>query len=583
MSIPTPARAFAIVLAVLLVFTSCARIPTTGPVQQVGPSPSSRPTVGIDIDAQPPVPGADPDLVLAGFLAAMSTFEPDYASARLYLTPEAAKIWDPDAGTTIYQSEGTRPIISPTSASLNVPLVGRLDAAGRYTPAQDRLLLDFGMQHVGGEWRISQPPTGLLIAKYVFDRYYVPLKVAFLAADGSRFAHEQVYLHRDALTPTTAVKALLAGPSPWLAPAVTTAVPGDTRLSANAVTVTDGIAEVSLTEQVASLTEQQRSQLAAQLVATLEQFDQVRGVRVLTNGQPLPVRGQGSDGVVTRAMFSGFDLLDGQTDAPVHVAAGGRLGVVDNGQVVHLQGVFGQPNWGGVPGTFAVQRNGGMIGVVNDKSTALYVAARDATRLTATVAGTRLVRPQVRDDGSVWTIDHAGGVPTLVSVSVTGTVGRHPIGELRGRTVVSFRISPDGTRIALLLANGQGTDFGLVRLRGTDRVTVDGWRKVAVNSSSGPLGSARDVVWADPESVQLLAAVNSSGAFNIYLVRADGAVVENLGPIGASGAPVALSAFPRRQGMTSVYLADSGAVFRFEGAYRWQRFVTDVTAVALPG
>lgn len=582
----TPRWRALLAVLVTLAVGACANLPTQGPVQQVGPSPTAAATGGVDIDPQPPEPGADPELIVAGFLTAMSTFEPDFASARLYLSPSAQKVWNPDTGTTIYQSENSRPITTATTASINVPVVGTLDADGRYQPSQERLVHDFEMAQVDGEWRIANPPQGLLIARYVFDRYYYPLQVNFLTADGARFAAESVYLHATALTPTAAVKALLAGPSPWLAPAVTSAIPGDTRMSVNAVTVREGIAEVSLTEQILTLAEVQRTQLAAQLTATLSRFDQVKGMRVLVNGQPWQVPGQGSDGVVTLAGFSQFRLLDDLTDSALYAVQGGLLGVVDPNDAQRfrtLSGVFGAGGWGDEPGQFAVHRSGDSIGMVNNKRTALYLGGPDAPRVTPLHVGVDLVRPQVMADRSVWTVDHAGGNPVLVVVSATGRVTKLALPELAGRTVTSFRVSPDRTRLALVVNQDKTAQLGVMRIRGTDTLVVDAWRPLQMTSTSGPLTATRDVAWSDPESMLVVAATNSASAFNVYRVRGDGASVENLGPSGAGGQPMSIAAFPRRQGTSASFLSDAQEAFRLEGAYRWQRITGELTAVAKAG
>ena len=85
------------------------------------------------------------------------------------------------------------------------------------------------------------------------------------------------------------MKALLDGPSEWLAPAVTSAIPPDTTLSVESVTITDGIAEVRLSETLLALSDPERSLLAAQIVYTLKQAGGVRGVLITVNGQPYRV------------------------------------------------------------------------------------------------------------------------------------------------------------------------------------------------------------------------------------------------------------------------------------------------------
>src|SRR5207342_2463416 len=83
--------------------------------------------------------------------------------------------------------------------------------------------------------------------------------------------------------------ALLNGPSEWLNPAVSSAIPPNTSLSVDSVTITDGIAEVPLSDSILALPDPQRSLLAAQIVYTLEQVGGVKGVLIKVNEQPFRV------------------------------------------------------------------------------------------------------------------------------------------------------------------------------------------------------------------------------------------------------------------------------------------------------
>ena len=87
------------------------------------------------------------------------------------------------------------------------------------------------------------------------------------------------------------MKALLNGPSKWLKPAVSSAIPPNTSLSVDSVTITNGIAEVPLSDSVLALPDQQRSLLAAQIVYTLRQVGGVKGVLIKVNQQPYRVPG----------------------------------------------------------------------------------------------------------------------------------------------------------------------------------------------------------------------------------------------------------------------------------------------------
>ena len=63
---------------------------------------------------------------------------------------------------------------------------------------------------------------------------------------------------------------------------MTSAIPPDTTLSVESVTITDGIAEVALSDTVLALPDARRSLLAAQIVYTLKQAG--RGARRVDHG-----------------------------------------------------------------------------------------------------------------------------------------------------------------------------------------------------------------------------------------------------------------------------------------------------------
>lgn len=573
-------------VAALAGLAGCSSLPTSGPVEAVGPATTARQTTGVEIAPQPPPQGGSPEIILAGFLAAMSSPGGEYRAARQYLTPGAQKLWNPNASTTIYEAENNKPITTDSSASLNVPIFGTLDAAGRFVPSSQKLVHDFGMQRSLGQWRISRPPTGVLIARYIFERYYQPLSLYFLSADGRRLVPDRIHRHTDAMNPTDTVQALLGGPASWLAPAVTNAIPPDTRLSVNAVALREGIAEISLTEQISSLPERRRTQLAAQLVATLAQFPQMEGVRVLNNGQPWQVPGAASNGVVERDVLVPFEMLDEREEEPVHAVVNDRIGVLDpraSGGFLALEGIFGKGGWGDAPGGFAVQRNSDLVAVVNKAGNKLFTAASTAENAALVHVGSNLLRPQVVDDGSVWTVGTRQGASELVMVDTLGRTHTVPLSIPSGHRVRAFRIAPDRTRLALALDDGKHQVLGMMRIRGTGPLLVDGWRPLALTSTSGRLGSLRDVGWAEPGTMVVIAGPEGDDYLNIYRVQSDASQVENLGPASSGATPVSLAVFPRRSGTTAAYLNDAGECLRFEGSYRWQPMQGQVTQITLPG
>jgi len=91
-----------VVAAVLL--SGCSLLPDHGPVVQgvgEGQAPPAEPQY---VEPPGPVPGADRDQVVRGFLEAMQANPLTTATARLFLSDQARQTWRPDGGTIVYDA-----------------------------------------------------------------------------------------------------------------------------------------------------------------------------------------------------------------------------------------------------------------------------------------------------------------------------------------------------------------------------------------------------------------------------------------------------------------------------------------------
>lgn len=120
--------------------------------------------------------------LVEGFLQAMADPGDDYAVARQYLTAGAAGVvasdhspGRPDDMTT--DLDGT--------ARLDGELLGELDATGRLTSTYVPFTYDFGLIREQGEWRIGTPPEGLLLSRFIFERYYSRVPLYFMSRAGA--------------------------------------------------------------------------------------------------------------------------------------------------------------------------------------------------------------------------------------------------------------------------------------------------------------------------------------------------------------------------------------------------------------
>src|SRR5215207_9383804 len=87
----------------LMLTTACAEIPTSGEVVE-GDSVSEQLPVVVGFEPNPPPPGATETGIVQGFLDAMASYEPQYSTAREFLTPDAQAVWTPSEAMTIYSA-----------------------------------------------------------------------------------------------------------------------------------------------------------------------------------------------------------------------------------------------------------------------------------------------------------------------------------------------------------------------------------------------------------------------------------------------------------------------------------------------
>jgi hypothetical protein len=166
--------------------------------------------------------------------------------------------------------------------------LGRLDRNGVFK--LERRALDFTVNLVreGGEWRISNPPAGLLMRSVDFKNSYRAVGVAYVDASSNMLVNDRrwVLSKPESALPGRVIGLLLGDPSEGLADAVVNELRG-ARIRTNVTVGPDGVLTVDLTA-VQPLNDTQRELAAAQIVRSIDDLaDQNRLVRILVDGQPL--------------------------------------------------------------------------------------------------------------------------------------------------------------------------------------------------------------------------------------------------------------------------------------------------------
>ena len=567
-------------VVVLLALTGCVSVPTSGPVEKVeGSQPDCQNCVNVEVAT--PAAGDEPRQIVEDFLRANYNYQPNYSVAKQYLTRSAAEKWSSEEGASIYTGA---PEARGDTVVLRGRVVGSLDRDRTFTARDQELTYDFGVVKEDGQWRISNPPGGLMVAKFAFDQFYQRYNLYFIG-NGDSLVPDSIYLpdlRNPANVASAMVKALLDGPSRWLAPAVSTAVPQDTTLSVDSVTIADGIASVPLSEQVLQLPDAQRTLLAAQLVYTLKQVPVVKQVQLLVNSQPFRVPGIGSDGLVAvESVSRELDPVPFVTAEQPYAVRSGAVAFVTGTETPELQDLPGQSAQRYQVDSLAVSVANTDLALVTDDRSVLRrrLTTSDEGRVVLRGVG-KLLRPQFSRTGEIWAVGDQGGRQRMWVATADGTreVTAPVLGEGR---VVAFRLSPDGSRLALLVRQGRRTVLGLARILRSDETTVEGWRELDTRSgvAAPTFTELRDVAWLDATNLMVLAAATPSSPFAPVTVSDDASRIET-DPESNDWDAAELTVLLRTQ--TAIVVTRDGVAYRDDGS-QWREYLTGVSTIAYPG
>jgi len=563
-------------LAVLLVLGGCATVPTSGPVEHHTPQATGV-NSGVDVDPLPPADGASQLLVVEGFLHAMSTYQPNYGVARQYLTEAASRTWKPESGVQVY-ADGAPPTETETSVVLSARVTGRLDAAGSYSPVGSDAAppkQDFGLvQNDAKQWRISNPPSGLLVSRYAFTTGFVAVSLYFSDPDGSVVIPDPRFFAAGDQAPEAAVRALLNGPSAWLAPAVRKTVTSGvivTKVSVDPV----GTADVTLGGAAARLSPEQQRTLLAELAYTLTGFDQISAIRVTADGSAW--RDDQGQTIIRPDTFSQL--------SPIGTVAQRALYVVKDHKVERMRDPGSRDDLEDVevslprPEQIAVNRAQDEVAAITNSGTRLVVGKVGSDKLTVLRTGeSGLIRPDYARNGELWSPAAAGRAGLAVfkgGQRLKVRFGTNPVPEA---TIEALSVSPDGARVAIIVRKDGQSVVGLARIeRSEGAVTLSGWTVLDLQPITGNPGAAMDVGWASVTELVLLQAGESGTG--VLRVSQDGATSADIGPSEALGfAQVAVA--PQR---VVVARKADGNVYRRDGEFNWNLAFAAVDCVVYSG
>nr|WP_237720317.1 LpqB family beta-propeller domain-containing protein [Streptomyces xiaopingdaonensis] len=544
-------RTAVLLSAFVLLVTGCASMPDGGSVNRVSPSQSAQGDAQVRVFSVSPQKGESAREIVRGFLEATTSDEAAFRTAREYLTEEMAKSWKPFEATTVLaggpSARKSRTELS-TGDGYTVEVTGRriaeIDANSAYSPADGTYRKDFHLTKVEGEWRIDSLPDGLVLGESDFQRIYRPINNYYFASLGPDaesvtrgedvLVADPVYLRRRINAVTETVKALLKGPSNWMAPVVSSSFPPGTRLVPGQHLSLDdsGALTVRLNAEGANAGRTQCARMAAQVLHTVQSQASAEVSKVVLNDP--------DGGLVceqTREIADDYEpgRLNGRAkrayliDEEHRVAS---LGVRSESS----QPVGGPLGSGGVEmGAVAVNRPEGEAAAVTRGRRALYVASIEdgggalrepVVSSEAKTESDRLTAPSWDGLGDLWVADQDPEQPRLMRVRG----GREdpeevPVADLgKDERIEAVKIASDGVRIALQVRDAAG-DRSL-RLGRVERGGSLQEPQVAVADLRPLAPQLEDVVsasWAG-HSTLVVVGRESGGVQQLQYLETDGSI-----------------------------------------------------------
>lgn len=600
-----PMRAVACAAWGILLLAGCASMPDSGDLRDVESTP--RQDTEVRVFAMPPRENAPPAEIVQGFLEALTSDDPQYATARQYLTPTASRRWRPESSTTVladgWDIEVDRATAHEDSGDYAFTLTGskvaRVDEQQSYTPLDGRYSQSVHLaRDKSGQWRIDTPPQGVLMGRSDFQRNYMPVNKYYFASNTAggtgrpaTAVADPVYVRQRVDAMTRVVRSVISGPTRWLDRVVRSSFPTGTALRRDVTALApddQNRLTVPLNEKASRVGSERCWEMAAQVLFTVQNLTPTVETVALQRADGSTLCTLGADRARTVA-------TRGPVKRPEYLYF-----LDDKRRLVRILGGTAGTSVEPVPGGLGegLQRLSSAAvawdertaaGVSNDRKD-LYVGSlvqggtlgNAVLRSDGKTEDDRLTAPSWDARGDLWVADRDPARPRLVVLEQgKGRPVEVTVPGLDGR-VDAVRVAADGVRVALLVQHKDGTESLLVgRIERDGRsgertaVSVLGLRPAAPD-----MEDVTAMSWAG-DSRLVVAGREQGGVQTMRYVQVDGSTPDVPAPAALTGVKSIAASDDER--LPLVAYSEADGLVRMSSVAQWQKVVKEGAAPVYPG
>jgi hypothetical protein len=512
-------------LALALLLSGCAGVPNSSEVFYGEEVSSDTSAQFVRVIARPPSAGMNPEEIVRGFLDAIADPSENFGIARQYLAIESSDNWNPLTGIEIYEPSMIEVTGSAPTLTVSAGKLGTISDLGRYQSSDpgDQVSKSFELkQDASGEWRITKLSDGILLSSGDVDRSFRSFPIYFFNTELTSLITDNVLVPvSNSGAATSLVRSLLDGPSSYLTPVATSAFPIGTTLTYGSVPITNGVAQVDLSNEILGADEATRRALSAQLVWTLSVLPNVSAVQISVSGQPLALSNIGALQTVQ----------DWQSLTTLPNSEKVNLNVIRNEKIISfLNGAENLKFIAPAPLVFAAPNpTDTQIAAVTADRKSLQVTNTPELEFKLVAQGDQISKPTWDRDGNIYFSEAGLGVreilsngklrPVSVDVSTLGTNDQ----------IKQVSVSSDGVRVAVVLSNGIQDVVAVGAIFKTDSET----RIIGLHRIERSITSVRDIAWSSPTSVAVIGSDESKSELLFDVSLLDGKTMLFSTPVGA--------------------------------------------------